>query len=62
MDDRVPDPDREKDAVKREGIARALAYMGLTPNTPVSEIQDRQGVHRLLHQFAHRDLRAAAAW
>ena len=48
VDDRVPDPDR-KDAVKREGIARALAYMGLTPNTPVNEIKIDKGVHWFLH-------------
>jgi 3-isopropylmalate/(R)-2-methylmalate dehydratase large subunit len=38
IEDRVPDPDREKDAVRREGMERALTYMGLTPNTPMSEI------------------------
>ena len=27
----VPDPDKEKDPVKREGMERALAYMGLKP-------------------------------
>jgi 3-isopropylmalate/(R)-2-methylmalate dehydratase large subunit len=35
---RVPDPEREKDPVKREGLERALTYMGLEPNTPISEI------------------------
>jgi 3-isopropylmalate/(R)-2-methylmalate dehydratase large subunit len=39
IDDNVPDPDKIKDTVKREGVARALAYMGLTPNTPMSEIK-----------------------
>ena len=29
IEDRVPDPDKEKDAVRREGMERALAYMGL---------------------------------
>ena len=33
--DRVPDPDKERDATRREGIERALAYMGLQPNTPI---------------------------
>ena len=32
IDDRVPDPDKEKDASKRDAIERALAYMGLEPN------------------------------
>jgi 3-isopropylmalate/(R)-2-methylmalate dehydratase large subunit len=39
IDGRVPDPDRERDATRREGIERALQYMGLTPNTPMSEIR-----------------------
>ena len=39
IDDRVPDPDAEKDPVRREGIERALKYMGLTPNTPMAEIR-----------------------
>ena len=29
IEDRVPDPDRERDATRREGIERALSYMGL---------------------------------
>jgi hypothetical protein len=28
--------------------------MGLKPNTPITDIRDRQGVHRLVHQLAHR--------
>ena len=35
----VPDPDKEKDPIKREGMQRALAYMGLTPRTPMQEIK-----------------------
>ena len=38
IDGRVPDPDREKDAGKRDGIERALVYMGLKPNLPITEI------------------------
>jgi 3-isopropylmalate/(R)-2-methylmalate dehydratase large subunit len=38
VDGRVPDPDREKDAVKRDAIERALVYMGLQPNKPVTDI------------------------
>src|SRR3954471_4343865 len=33
VDAAVPDPDREKDSVKREGMERALQYMGLKPRT-----------------------------
>ncbi|MEO8298451.1 MAG: 3-isopropylmalate dehydratase large subunit [Burkholderiales bacterium] len=38
IDERVPDPDKEKDATKRGAIERALVYMGLEPNKPVSDI------------------------
>src|SRR5258708_10359363 len=39
VDERVPDPDKEKDATRREGIERALACMGLEPNTPMTDIR-----------------------
>jgi 3-isopropylmalate/(R)-2-methylmalate dehydratase large subunit len=39
IEDRVPDPDRERDATRREGIARALDYMGLAPNTAMTDIR-----------------------
>ena len=39
VDARVPDPDREKDEVKRSGMERALEYMGLKPNTPLVDIR-----------------------
>ncbi|WP_457390015.1 3-isopropylmalate dehydratase large subunit [Roseateles sp. P5_E1] len=38
IDDRVPDPDKEKDAVKRGAIERALTYMALEPNKAISDI------------------------
>ncbi len=38
VDGRVPDPEKEKDPSRRDGIERALAYMGLKPNTPMTEI------------------------
>ena len=38
VEGRVPDPDQEKDAGRRDGIERALAYMGLTPNTAITDI------------------------
>ena len=38
IDERVPDPDKEKDPVKRGAIERALAYMGLEPNKPLADI------------------------
>jgi len=38
VEGRVPDPDQEKDAGRRDGIERALAYMGLAPNTAITDI------------------------
>jgi 3-isopropylmalate/(R)-2-methylmalate dehydratase large subunit len=38
IDDRVPDPEREKDANKRGALERALAYMALAPNKPIADI------------------------
>ncbi|SEA35292.1 3-isopropylmalate dehydratase large subunit [Variovorax sp. YR216] len=38
IDGRVPDPDKEKDANKRDAIERALTYMGLEPNKPINDI------------------------
>jgi 3-isopropylmalate/(R)-2-methylmalate dehydratase large subunit len=39
IEDEVPDPDGERDAAKREGMERALAYMGLKPRMRISEIR-----------------------
>jgi 3-isopropylmalate/(R)-2-methylmalate dehydratase large subunit len=39
IDGLVPDPDAERDPVKREGIERALRYMGLTPKTRITDIR-----------------------
>jgi len=36
--DQVPDPDKEKDANKRDAIERALAYMGLEPGKPLTDV------------------------
>ncbi len=38
IDGRVPNPANESDPVKREGMMRALAYMGLEPDTPITMI------------------------
>jgi 3-isopropylmalate/(R)-2-methylmalate dehydratase large subunit len=38
IDGRVPDPDKEKDANKRDAIERALTYMGLEPGKPINDI------------------------
>jgi 3-isopropylmalate/(R)-2-methylmalate dehydratase large subunit len=38
VDGHVPDPDKEKDASKRDAIERALTYMGLAPGKPMNDI------------------------
>ena len=38
VDDKVPDPDKEKDANKRGAIERALTYMGLQPGKALDDI------------------------
>lgn len=35
----VPDPDKETDNVKREGMQKALTYMDLKASTPISDIK-----------------------
>ena len=38
VDARVPDPDKEKDASKRDAIERALKYMGLQPGKALNDL------------------------
>jgi len=38
IEDRVPDPEREKDPNRRGAMERALTYMALEPNKPIADI------------------------
>src|ERR1051325_8770816 len=39
VDSVVPDPEKEKDSSRREGMERALVYMGLKPRTKITDIK-----------------------
>ena len=39
VEDSVPDPDKERDSSRREGMERALQYMGLKPRTRITDIK-----------------------
>jgi len=61
VDETVPDPEREADATRRDGMERALVYMGLEPGARITDIRLDKIFIGSCTNSRIEDLRAAAA-